>query len=133
MAERDAEIEQALRRSHDAFNDNDFEAATALAHPEVEMVRSWEQTPLKGPDALQAWLKPDAFQEQRMKLLEVTVCGDKALVFQNMRAKGAESGIPIDVDSWAVWTFDEDGLVTRVEFFLHHEKDKARAAAGLGA
>jgi hypothetical protein len=32
-----------------------------------------------------------------------------------------------------VWTFDADGLVTRVEFFLNHEEDQAREAAGIPA
>jgi hypothetical protein len=97
------------------------------------MTRSWEKSPLCGADALREWLKPDAFKEQHGKLLAVTIAGDKALVHQNLRAKGATSGIDIDVDSWAVWTFDADGLVTHVEFFLQHEEDQAREAAGVPA
>jgi hypothetical protein len=30
-----------------------------------------------------------------------------------------------------VWTFDEDGLITRIEIYLDREEDKARKAAGL--
>jgi hypothetical protein len=97
------------------------------------MVRSWEKSSLRGQAALREWLKPDAFEEQQGKLLAVTVAGDKALVHNNLRARGATSGIEVDVDSWAVWTFDADGLVTRVEFFLHHEEDQAREAAGIPA
>jgi hypothetical protein len=96
-------------------------------------VRSWEKSSLHGADALREWLKPDAFQEQEGKLLEVTIAGNKALGRQNLRARGATSGIDIDVDSWGVWTFDANGLVTRIEFFLQHEEDQARAAAGLSA
>jgi ketosteroid isomerase-like protein len=117
----------------EAFSRGDYEAATEIAHPEVELVRSWEKSSLHGPDALREWMKPDAFQDQQGKLLEVTVAGDKALGHQNLRAKGATSGIDIDVNSWCVWTFDADGLVTRVEFFLDHEEDQAREAAGIPA
>jgi hypothetical protein len=97
------------------------------------MVRSWEKSSLRGADALREWLKPDAFKEQQAKLLAVTVAGDKVLARQNLRARGATSGIEVDVDSWAVWTFDAEGLVTRVEFFLHHEEDQAHQAAGIPA
>lgn len=32
----------------------------------------------------------------------------------------------MEIGSWAVWTFDEDGRVTRIENFLDHEEDRAR-------
>jgi hypothetical protein len=53
------------------------------------------------------------------------------LVHARSRARGAGSGIELDLTNWAVWTFDEDDLATRVEGFLDHEKDKAFEAAGL--
>jgi ketosteroid isomerase-like protein len=127
------EITARLKRLIEAFNRGDYEGATEIAHPEVEMVRTWEKSSLHGAEALREWLKPDAFHDQQGKLLAVTVVGDKALVHNNLRARGATSGIEVDVDSWAVWTFDADGLVTRVEFFLNHEEDQARAAAGIPA
>ncbi len=33
--------------------------------------------------------------------------------------------------TWAVWTLDDDGLITRVEGFLIHQESEAREAAGL--
>jgi hypothetical protein len=36
-------------------------------------------------------------------------------------------------DTWAVMTYDQDLLVTRIETFLFHEEETARAAAGLPA
>ncbi|MFI5026611.1 MAG: hypothetical protein ACHQCI_07685 [Solirubrobacterales bacterium] len=30
------------------------------------------------------------------------------------------------VGSWAVWTFDDDGRVTRIETYLEHEENAAR-------
>ena len=46
-------------------------------------------------------------------------------------ARGAASGIELDVLTWSVWSFDEDGLITRIEIYLDHEEDRARKAAGL--
>jgi hypothetical protein len=34
----------------------------------------------------------------------------------------------MEVESWAVWTFDEEGRVTRIEIHLEHEKEKALRA-----
>jgi ketosteroid isomerase-like protein len=127
------EIAATLERLIEAFNRGDYEGATEIAHPDVEMVRSWEKSSLRGADALREWLKPDAFEDQQSKLLGVTVAGDKVLAHQNLRARGASSGIEIDVDSWGVWTFDADGLITRVEFFLQREEDQARQTAGIPA
>ncbi len=46
-------------------------------------------------------------------------------------AQGAASGIEMDVRTWSVWTFDEDGLIARIEIDLDHEEERAREAAGL--
>ena len=32
----------------------------------------------------------------------------------------------MEVASWAVWTFDEDGRVTRMETYLEHDEEAAR-------
>jgi hypothetical protein len=47
------------------------------------------------------------------------------------RGRGRESGIEVDVDFWAVWTLNDDGLATRLEWYLDHEVAEAREAAGL--
>jgi hypothetical protein len=59
------------------------------------------------------------------------ISGRNVLVRQNLRARGAGSGIELDVDAWVVWTFDDDGLVTRMEAFLIDQEGEARNAAGL--
>jgi ketosteroid isomerase-like protein len=127
------EITATIERLIEAFNRGDYEAATAVARPDAEFVRSWEKSSLRGPAAIQAWMEPDAFDKQHTTVLSVTVAGDKALVRQNFRARGATSGIDVDIESWGVWTFGADGLVTRLEVFLHHEEDQAREAAGVPA
>jgi hypothetical protein len=37
----------------------------------------------------------------------------------------------LELDSWTVWTLNDDRLVTRVESFLMHEESQALEAAGL--
>ena len=77
-------------------------------------------------------MEPDAFEEQKLKAFEaVVVTGRTILGKQLMTARGAASGIELDVITWSVWTFDEDGLITRIEIYRDHEEDKAREAAGL--
>ena len=128
MSDRDQEIINGLRRGYEAFNRADFDAVMELVHPEIELVRAGGQSSLRGADAVRAWMEPDALEDQRMEPLEFRVNGDKVLVHQNVRARGAGSGIELDVDAWVVWTFDDDGLVTRLEAFLDQESEALNAA-----
>jgi ketosteroid isomerase-like protein len=110
----------------------DFDRALALVHRDVVFVPPGDQPPYRGAESLRRWMEPDAFQEQVVKTFEpVAVTDRKILGRQLVTARGAASGIELDVISWSVWTFDEDGLITRIELYLEHEEDKAREAAGL--
>ena len=120
-----------VRRAYEALSRGDFDAAIAIAHPEVEFTRPGVEAPVRGAGALRAWLEPDALVDQRWETKEFRVNGDKVLVGQNIQARGAESGIELDVDTWAVWTLDDNGLVTRIEGFPIHEESAALEAAGL--
>src|SRR4051812_39750074 len=71
------------------------------------------QPPLRGAGALRAWMEPDAFEEQRVEPLDFRIEGEKVLVRQRTQARGAGSGINLDLEVWTVWTFDDDLLVTR--------------------
>jgi hypothetical protein len=84
-----------------------------------------------GAEALRAWMRPDAFEEQQIEPSEFTVNGNRVLVRDHVRAQGAGSGIEVDVKGWSVWTLNEDGLATRLEFFLDHQRAEALEAAGL--
>ena len=132
MDERDAPMTDALRRTYEAFNRGDFDAAVEIAHPEVEMVPVGGQASLRGAAAVRAWMEPDAFEEQRIKPLDFRVEGNKVLARQHTQARGVGSGINLDQEIWTVWTFDDDLLVvTRMESFLPHEESEALEAAGL--
>jgi hypothetical protein len=102
-----------------------------IAHPDIEFVPPGGQAPLRGAEAFRAWMEPDALEEQRIEAREMRVNGDKVLVRQHTWARGAGSGIELEVGTWGVWTLDEDGLVTRLEGFLEHEENQALEAAGM--
>jgi hypothetical protein len=76
-------------------------------------------------------MEPDAFESQQLQLREFRVQGNKVLGRLHARARGAGSGIEMELESWVLWTFDDDGLVTRAEFFLPHQDAEAVEAAGL--
>jgi hypothetical protein len=76
-------------------------------------------------------MEPDAFEKQVVDPVDFSVEGPRVLVRQHGRVRGAGSGIEMEIESWAVWTFDDQGLAKRLEFYLHHEETAARKAAGL--
>jgi ketosteroid isomerase-like protein len=131
MTDRDEEIIARLRRGYEAFNRGDFDAAMEMAHPEIEFIRAGGQPPVRGSDGLRAWMEPDAFEEQVIEPLEFSVKGNKVLVLQHARARGSGSGIEVEIDSWSVWTMNDEGRATRLEFFLPHERAEALEAAGM--
>jgi ketosteroid isomerase-like protein len=127
----DEEMIAALRRFHDVFNRRDIEAVVQLVHPDFELVRAGGMSSVKGVAALREWMEPDAFEEQRVEPLDFRVNGDKVLVREHVTARGAGSGIEMDVVGWFVWTLDDHGLVKEIQGFLPHEEAEALEAAGL--
>jgi ketosteroid isomerase-like protein len=110
----------------------DFDRALALVHRDIVFVPPGDQPPYRGAESLRRWMEPDAFQEQVVKTFEPVVVTDRTILGrQVVMARGAASGIELDVTTWSVWNFDEDGLITRIEIYLDREEDKARKAAGL--
>ena len=123
---------ETARRWLEAISSEDFDAALALVHPDIELVPPGGQPPYRGAQSLRRWMEPDAFQEQVVKTFETIVVTDRTILGRQLiTAQGTASGIELDVITWSVWTFDEDGLITRIEVYLDHEEDKAREAAGL--
>jgi ketosteroid isomerase-like protein len=132
MATPDQDLTEVVRRTMDALNRGDFSAAVELAHPEVVFVRPGGLPDVQGAKALRAWMEPDAFESQLTDIRQMETKANRVLVEQHTVARGAGSGIEMGIDSWAVWEFDEDGKVVRVQFLLHHEEDEARRALSGG-
>jgi ketosteroid isomerase-like protein len=122
---------ETLRRAYEAFSRGDFDTAIEMAHPAIEFDRAGIDPPIRGVGALRAWMEPDAIEDQRVEPLEFRTNGNKVLIRQLSRGRGAGSGIELEVESWAVWTLDENGLATHLNVFLAHQRDEALAAAGL--
>lgn len=131
MTGRDAEIVARLRKGYEAFNRGNFDAALKLAHPQVRYFPAGGLAPVSGAEPLRTRMEPSAFAEQRIEPLDFTVAGKKVLVLQHSTARGSASGIELEVDSWSVFTLDDQGLVTRVENYLRRQEAEAREAAGL--
>ena len=58
-------------------------------------------------------MEPDALEEQRIEPLEFRANGNR--VWSRNLGPWSGSGIELDIETWAVWTLDDDGLITRVE------------------
>jgi ketosteroid isomerase-like protein len=119
---------ERLRRTYELFNAQDFDAAIEMAHPDIVFVRPGGQSELRGADALRAWMEPDAFESQLIDPEGFEAAGSRVLVRQHATARGAVSGIEVEIVSWTLWTFDDDGKATRMEFYLPHQEDEARRA-----
>jgi SnoaL-like domain len=117
-----------LRRTYELFNADEFDAAVQIAHPDIVFARPGGQSELKGAEALRAWMEPDAFDSQIIEPEHFEASGNRILVRQHATARGAGSGIEVEIDSWTLWTFDDEGMVTRMQFFLPNEEDEARRA-----
>ena len=131
VSDRDGELIASLRRTYDAFSRGDCDSAIEIAHPEIEFVPPGGQGSHRGADAVRAWMEPDAFEEQQIEPREFRIKDNRVLVRQHTKARGAGSGIELDIETWAVWTLDDDGLATRIESFLIHQENEALEAAGL--
>ena len=132
MSEQGADQIARLRDAYAAFNRGDYDdALEGRVHPEVEFFPPGGQPPIRGADRFRAWMEPDAFESQTLEPLDFRAAENGVLVRQRMIARGAGSGIEMDIEIWALWTYDEAGLITRVQGFLPHERAEAFAAAGL--
>jgi hypothetical protein len=128
MGISDDEKVERIDRLLAQMNAGDYDAATELAHPEVVLMRVGGAGEVRGIDALREWMEPDAFESQVTEQLGSEVHGERVLSRVRSQARGAGSGIEIDIDAWIVYSFDDEGLMTRVAIFLEHEEDEARRA-----
>jgi limonene-1,2-epoxide hydrolase len=123
---------EALRRNNEALNRGEFDVAIELADPEIVFVRPGGLSDLRGVEAIRAWMEPDAFEKQEYELLDHQVEGNRVLTRQRTHARGAGSGIEMEIESFTVWTFNDQGKVARVETFPAHEEDAARRTFAAG-
>jgi ketosteroid isomerase-like protein len=118
----------ALRENNDAINRGDFDRAIELADPDIVFVRTGALPPLRGADAVRAWMEPDAFESQTYELLDHEASGNRVLTRSLTRARGAGSGIEVEIESLTLWSFNDAGRISRVEIFMLEQQDEARRA-----
>jgi ketosteroid isomerase-like protein len=117
---------EALQRSNELLNRGEFDAAIELAAPDIVLVRPGGLPEIRGSQAVRAWMEPDAFDSQQIELLDFEARGSKVLIRQKTNARGAASQIEMEIEALTVWTFNEDGMVVRVEAFTPAEEEAAR-------
>ena len=129
MSQENVEI---VRRSYEAFASGDLTAVLADADPEVVTYRTQpDGATFHGPEGfLQAtadWVED--FNDFKITPEEFVDATDRhVLVRVHQSAVGAQSGVPIEVDFWFVYTLDA-GKITRLDMLA--TKAEALKAAGL--
>ncbi|MFL5898645.1 MAG: nuclear transport factor 2 family protein [Solirubrobacterales bacterium] len=127
---------EAVRQGIEAFNRRDFDTAMALARDDVTwarfLSRSEADDPLvRGKEELRAvWESQVEAVDIRLEPEEFIEAGDdKVIVPTVMVARGSGSEITLSASVTWAWTFDEGGLIARVDAF--ETKAAACTAAGL--
>ena len=122
---------ERVRATYDAYNRGELDALAGTGHPDIEIVPAGGQQAIRGAARVRAWMEPNAFESQVIEPLDFRVFGNKVLVHARTKIRGAGSGIEAEFLFWAVWTFNEAGLITRVEIYLDHQEAEALEAVGL--
>ena len=125
MAEEKVEL---LRRAYAALNAGDVEAALETADDDLVIKRAGPDPPVRGKDAIRAFLAPDAFSEQLFEPLEFRENGSFVFVWLMVRAQGATSDIALEQNAAHVWEF-QDGKAASLT--VSFDRAEALEAAGL--
>jgi ketosteroid isomerase-like protein len=123
-----------VRRVYDGWARGDFRAGTELYDPYVLLVLRPEFPDAGaycGPDEIARYMREDFLADLEDAVIigeEFLDAGDSVVVRVNQRATGPESGAPVGMRYYQVWTF-RGGSVIRIESI--RERDEALEAAGL--
>ena len=124
-----------VQRAYDAWNRDDFEAARAMVHPDVEWRSSGVFPGLepvyRGEAGVRDWWQQlrEPFERFTVEIERLIEREGRALVVAQVRfrAVGKESGAPVDLQFANVWEF-RDGLIVRYRAYA--SVDEALAAVG---
>ena len=123
------------RRSLDAFNAGDYDAALGFLAPDVE----WEHniglaTPMEGTYRGRAQVRElwdrilEAFEDAHFEVDEVRDIGDEVLVLGRLSTRGRGSGAAVGTPFGSVSEV-RNGLIVRQRFFM--DRSKALEVVGL--
>jgi ketosteroid isomerase-like protein len=139
MSEENVEVARKVLGEFNAFMRDELssEALAEAYDPRVEIYRHDRQTYPGTPQRLRGLQDLIAFTEEyrdgwadlTAEVLELTEAPDgRILVFVRSTARGRQSGVPIELHYFAIYTI-QDAEVRRVEYFRH--RADALEAAGL--
>lgn len=118
---------------YDAFNSGDLEGAISKMSPDIEFAEldtlpgSATHRGHDGVRAFEAKLA-DALEDLRYEATEMIPSGDHIMVALEVRGRGRESGLPVNLPMFSVWTVRE-GRLCRHRGFA--ERSAAIEASGL--
>lgn len=125
------ENEQIVRRAFEAFNSEDIERILALTHADFEAVvppeLSAEPDTYRGHDGIRRYFESFQFAmaEIRFQPQRFREVGQSVVVVATVRARGRQTGIPVEQQLAQVWTV-RDGKVIAIRTY-------ASLAEALGA
>ena len=97
--------------------DTDWETANALFHPDHVFVAAGDFEEVKGRGAYREWQEASATLEWEADVESAVDVGPRTvLVAASMHARGASSGVPIELRVWTLATIAE-GKVIRSQAF----------------
>ena len=120
---------ELVRRSLEAYQRGDVDAALADTHPDIHW-SPYEVAPMRGVDALRAYMKSweDEWDELETIPEEFVDADDRVLVVMHFRGRGRGSGAEVEARSYCVYTV-RDGQTVRMEEFL--DREEALEVAGV--
>ena len=126
-------LEERFRRAYAAFVAGDLDAALETVAGDVRMVNpdyALDAGVREGFAGMRAALTElyEQFEFDAIDVSEIVEGPDVALVMVHIRARGRQSGVPMDGRFAHVWRF-RDGRAVSYEWFLSREE--GLAAAGL--
>jgi ketosteroid isomerase-like protein len=120
---------EAVRSAWEAFARHDNAAIFPLYDPDVEIVPEFPDRVYRGLDGVREFFRDwlSAWDEYRSEVEEWIDAGDNVVAIVHQRARGKQSGVPVEVHSAHVWTLRE-GKLWRLRIYA----TKADALNALG-
>jgi ketosteroid isomerase-like protein len=121
-----------MHRAFDAFTRGDKAAWCELVDSDIEAVPvgDWPEGKLQGREVVWDFLvaADEPWEPGPYEVLEVIDRDDRVVVRQRRDLRGKSSGVEVEYDYWAVFTFDHSKVI-RAEWF--EARSDALKAAGL--
>jgi ketosteroid isomerase-like protein len=130
----ESDLVRAVRASIEGWNNDDFDACIAFAHPQVEWISAVAEQLHPGAvyhgldGARRYWDEWHDLWRIRLALLEIAEEGDTVVVVACTEARGDASGVVLRQRIGYVYEF-EDGLARRVQSYI--DPAEAFEAAGI--